>query len=228
MKFAALSDMHGQLPNPKDFQEVDVVLIAGDVVPLQYQRSDVLSKDWFEHEFVEWCNALPCRQIVMVGGNHDFYLQRVGWSMFNNWIRSLTNNKVEYLYNNMFELLNGVRIYGTPWCEGPFGWAFSPCDTKPDIHGYYDEIPDCEILLTHQPPRVDNVGVSNIGTAWQKNFGSQYLADVINDRVIKVVVSGHIHSGEHGGIVQNGTKFFNVSILHEDYRVFYPITYFEL
>lgn len=69
MKIAAISDMHGLLP---EIEPCELLLICGDIVPLRMQRNIPQSKKWFSNEFADWINSLPCEQVYIVGGNHEF------------------------------------------------------------------------------------------------------------------------------------------------------------
>ena len=75
MKFGALSDLHGILPEIKE--ECDIYLICGDITPLKMQRNIPQSKKWLSHEFAQWVKDLPCEKVFMVGGNHDFALASI-------------------------------------------------------------------------------------------------------------------------------------------------------
>lgn len=70
MKICAISDIHGELIN---IPECDVLCIAGDIVELNVQRDNELSKHWFENEFVPWVNKLPCKKVIATPGNHKLF-----------------------------------------------------------------------------------------------------------------------------------------------------------
>ena len=74
MKICAFSDMHGQL----DFkvEPCDIVLIGGDIVPLNIQSYSTPSEKWFKTVFIPWCANLPCEKVVFIAGNHDHWLER--------------------------------------------------------------------------------------------------------------------------------------------------------
>ena len=73
MKICGISDMHGQY----DFkvEPCDIVLICGDIVPLEIQVLDSKSEEWFKTFFIPWCTNLPCEKVVFIAGNHDFVLK---------------------------------------------------------------------------------------------------------------------------------------------------------
>ena len=79
MKFCAIADLHGTLywyDLADKIKDVDVLLIAGDIVDLWSQKSMLLSQEWFEEKFIPWTKDINCKHIVIVGGNHDFFLER--------------------------------------------------------------------------------------------------------------------------------------------------------
>ena len=73
MRICSFSDMHGQL-NFK-VEPCDIVLICGDIVPLEIQNLATKSEIWFKSIFIPWCNNLPCEKALFVGGNHDCFLE---------------------------------------------------------------------------------------------------------------------------------------------------------
>ena len=219
MKIAAFSDSHGLLPQ---IDPVDVVVIAGDISPLQIQRNDVMMSIWFQDEFLRWCKDLPCERVIFTAGNHDFYFYN--YAAMRAMIKeSDLKDKVIFLADEKYEY-DGKVFYGCPWCTGPLGWAFT--DKKVEL--FYKLIPNCDILITHQPPKVDALGTSYPGQAWARDFGSKRLLKAIEERNIKYNFCGHIHTGTHNGIEYNGTKFYNVSLLDESYKNVFPVTYLEI
>lgn len=225
MKIAAFSDTHGVCPLPI-VDQCDVVVIAGDFIPLEIQRNTLKSEEWFTNTFLYWVRKQACDKVIFVGGNHDFFLERLGYNRIQEIIKEAgLEDKAIYLKDTSYEYKDKV-FYGTPYCEGPRGWAFVPVETLV----YYEQIPDCDVLITHQPPRVEKVGCSYPGTDWEENWGSLTLSRVMVGKDIKLNICGHIHTGTHKG-VQDGyydRKIYNVSILDENYEVKYPVTYIEL
>ena len=219
MKIAAFSDSHGMLPQIKP---VDVVVIAGDLSPLRIQRNDVMMSIWFQDEFLRWCKDTPCNRVIFTAGNHDFYFYNFA-AMLAMIKESGLQDKVKYLIDESCEY-DGKKFFGCPWCEGPKGWAFITNDPAKT----YKHITNCDVLITHQPPKVDTLGTSYPGFAWARDFGSERLLKAIEKHDIEYNFCGHIHTGTHNGIEHKGTKFYNVSLLDEDYQNVFPITYLEI
>lgn len=224
IKICAISDLHGALP---EIGQCDVVFICGDTFPLNVQRSAEKSQKWFLNEFCEWVKSMPCKTIYFIGGNHCFWLASFGYDNIVSLIEVTPGlrGKLVYVEDGLIEIEGGLTLYGCPWCIGPKGWAFID-----ETGSKYKEIPDCDILLTHQPPLVNKVGCSYPGTAWEREFGSEELKNVIKNRHIRYNFFGHIHSGTHGGdgLVGCETVFYNVSLKDEDYKVTYEPTYIEI
>lgn len=224
IKICAISDLHGALPQ---IEECNVVFICGDIFPLEIQRINTECEMWFKTVFADWIDKLPCDKVIFIGGNHCFWLERMGYVKICNIIKDTPKlqNKLVYLENNSVYLENGLHVYGCPWCTGPWGWAFVD-----STGSKYNAIPNCDILLTHQPPRIKELGCSYPGTIYEENFGSEELKQKIISKKIRYNFCGHIHSGTHGGVTTNEceTNFYNVSIKDEDYKMTYKPTYIEI
>lgn len=145
MKICAISDIHGELI---DIPECDVLCIAGDIVELNVQRDNELSKDWFETKFVPWVNKLPCKKVIATPGNHDFLLFRE--RNYRQKLEKLTNDKFRLLVDELYEF-EEITFYGTPWIT-PIHWqkwAFEYDDT---IVEPFKDMPQCDILISHDSP----------------------------------------------------------------------------
>jgi len=68
LKIVAISDLHGELP--EIIMPADIMLLVGDIVPLNIQFNKAKSKKWFETEFAYWIKSLPVDKVYMVAGNH--------------------------------------------------------------------------------------------------------------------------------------------------------------
>ncbi len=224
MKIIALSDIHGNLIHIDD--ECDVVIIAGDWSPLYCQHDYIRVLDWMNRRFIPWMKSLKSNSVIFIPGNHDLACE---YSSFNSdFLTMLNRNKATdkvYYLNRSSVSINGKKFYGIPDSESPKGWAFS----KPfNVDYSFDE--DTDVLITHQPPRVGDVGYVR---QFNKELGSQDLLDSILDSNIKLNICGHIHTGEHGKHnvqLNNGNiaNVYNVSILDEEYTVSYRPTVIEL
>lgn len=239
MKIVAISDIHGNLPGKeklKDYSlpEADVLCICGDIVPLEFQRDLYLSEYWFNNVFGPWAADLPYKKILVIPGNHDFYLYDqivvrkitpVGFS------RDI-GGKTLLLCDNCFDY-EGISFHGTPWVPDLKGWAFYK--NEEELYSAYSKIPKvCDVLLTHCPPAIGSQGtILQRGYNYMSHFGSKVLADILYERDIRIVLSGHVHTGAHfeeyfENHTGHTTTLRNVSLLDEDYRVSYNPFVFKL
>ena len=196
MKICGISDIHGDLN--VNIPECDVLCICGDVINLNDQRDIPASKQWWETRFVKWVESLPCSKVIVIPGNHDFFLERMYtecWGWFKDRMRRLSNKKLEFLIDESF-YYEDIHFYGTPWIqpiefqEGR--WAFE----HPEGDEYYDKIPICDVLITHDSPYKNN----NLGYyCW---------------RICDYHLFGHWHDGEDDPLRCK----FNCSILDDTYN----------
>ena len=166
MKIAAWSDGHGVLPKIKEY--ADVLIIAGDFTPLDIQRQTNECLKWFTNEFFNYVRKVNCKKVLLVPGNHDFLCERVSPKIIKEMIENNADikDKLVYLIDEEYQY-KGLKFYGTPWCINLHNWAFYTEDPKMS----FSHIPqDCDVLITHQPPKIDRVGCSNPYTAWEYRF----------------------------------------------------------
>ena len=232
MKIAVTSDTHGNLP---EIEPCEVLCICGDVSPLKEQLSIILMEEWICSEFIPWINKLPCNQVIMTPGNHDFYFEYIkdNDSRIYEIFTKPTKGKLEILYNTVCNILsedgNVYKIFGTPYCKIFGRWAFMVNDEM--LQKYYSEMPkDCDIIITHDSPSVGKYGTIQEGKNKGVNAGNKLLAEEIKLKSPKYVFSGHIHSGEHvlGNYKGYTSKFANVSYLNESYNNTYNVLYLEI
>lgn len=225
MKILAVSDLHGNLDGINITSDIDVVAIAGDFAELRklgkWGIHDQLK--WINAHFVSWINEYPDVQFVLVPGNHDLALDPatqirypdLQWKI--NWPKN-----VHLLIDSEYEY-NGIRFYGTPYVPIiSYMWAFEADHQK--LQDHFRKIPsNVDVLITHTPPRVP-VGFLDVSLEYGKDstrFGSTELAAEVYQKQPKIVICGHIHSGDHNVVHFNGTELYNVSRLGEDYQIHY-------
>lgn len=243
MKIVSMSDLHGYLPKPEDVPACDVVCICGDIVPLEYQNDDVASIAWFCLEFVPWSDKLDCKKVIFIAGNHDKFLEHIMLGPIRDdgsrkcrtaseVLKKLLpgNNKGKhkliYLRDNSVEV-EGKVFYGTPWIQDLRNWAFYNDDIG--LESMFSNIPKkLDVLLTHQPPRIGNMGtVLQKGFSYGNDYGSDILYGKMLERNIRYTFCGHVHSGNHILFEYKPNCFVqNVSIKDEDYRV--QTQYYEI
>lgn len=227
MKIAAISDTHGVFLDDTMFdlkdKGIDVLLIAGDTVDLHVQRSIEKSRDYYKSSFIPWTKTLDVKHIVMVGGNHDFFLE----AKPDDFKNMIIGTNITYLQNSYFEI-DGITIFGTPLCHKFYNWAFMPDnETQIDLFEHTMDNRKIDIFLSHDAP----YGCSDIcwGSPWNhEHIGSEVIRDVVLAKDPTYMIHGHLHSSNHEEELLGNTKVYNVSVLDEDYRVKYKPLIFEI
>jgi Icc-related predicted phosphoesterase len=227
MKFIALSDFHGVLPS-KDLPWCDVLLIAGDISPFRFQGNKECMQDWIENEFKEWVFWQSCGKIVLIPGNHDFYLENLKTNRSRKAFEDIFDDKLALLVNEYYEIGserdNSILIFGTPYCSIFGNWPFMRSEEV--LQEKFEKLDSkVDILLTHTPG-------FNIGTtdcilkpkySWQNsidNVGSKALTSRLIQLYDKEIqpdwyICGHIHTGNHNISRHWGMDCANVSLMDE-------------
>lgn len=236
MTVKVFSDCHGYLPNiSSDF---DLLLIAGDITPAEWgYGSKGVQWDWLTNEFKKWVESLPFKtrnsKLFIVPGNHDKVFENLT-DAERLTLKSTLGHHVEFLIHEekTFEYLQNdevksIRIFGTPYCKMFGSWSFMKYDSF--LEKAFAEIPEnLDILITHDPPALNDLGKITQGRQKGKEAGNEILAKYILEKKPKYVFSGHIHSGNHKFEEYEGIKMANVSHVDETYSPVYSVLTFEL
>lgn len=221
-RIAAISDLHGKFP---EIEECDILLICGDIVPLHYQSNTIATESWYLSKFLPWCRDIKAKNVVFIAGNHEVAFEKIEQylkTFFNNWKQF----NIYYLNNETIEI-NGIKIFGTPYCKKFGNWAYMK--SPEELTAVFSEIPEnIDILMSHDAPKLGNCGVITEGWNEGVDAGNVQLAQAIIDKKPKINVHGHIHSSPRGPIqVNETTQVFNVSYLNEYYEPTHPVLYFD-
>jgi len=212
LKIDFLSDLHGYFPETPGG---DVLILCGD-----YTASDK-SLQW--DKFFDWVYKQPYEKKIMIGGNHDNFLQEF------KGIKDLSrvigydkdDTEFEYLCDSGTQI-DGIKIWGTPWTKtfpgiNPRCCAFTK-DLDIQMKEKFDLIPnDIDILVSHGPP----FGILDKNEDGHP-CGSIPLLDTLNRVKPLYMVFGHIH--EEGGKkilykhIGPNTWCMNVSYVDERYK----------
>ena len=235
MKVIGISDIHGQLLNVNEFPEGDVLCIAGDISPLKMQRNMPQMISWIRKEFVAWVENLPVEKVFLIAGNHDFVFENGDYKLEAIASLNILSDKITYLENASC-MYDGKLFYGSPWVIGPAGWAFYDPTKKLDV---IDETMPrgVDIAIFHQPLEYGGNGRVLQVPAWMigstipshlltpeylhPSYGSTALDNIVEMKKPRLVLTGHVHSGNHEIVNLSNTKVVNVSVLDEDYKVKY-------
>lgn len=147
---------------------------------------------------------------VIIAGNHDCLFEKDPILA-----QCLVPSNVKYLEDD-FVIIEGIKIYGTPWQPEYQNWAFNEpsIDRRTKI---FSKIPsDTDLLISHCPP----YGVLD---EWDGiSVGCEALLARVLDVEPKWHVFGHIHDS-YGFYAPEGklkgTQFANVSLVNDDYKL---------
>lgn len=234
MRVLAISDIHGWLPKLRG--EYDVLLVAGDIVPDEWNPeytddppSIAEQASWIRGSFSDWCESAPAKHVVVIAGNHDIPLMRNPGLM--------DDVACIYLQDESIEI-DGKIIHGSPWTPTFGSWAFMKKDAE--LAEEWDKIPqDVDILMTHGPAW----GKCDEATAFaydpkQKlmlpngfdHVGSSSLAYKLEYGMypnLALHVFGHIHPA-YGIITEGSRTYANVSYVNSGYQPANKPRFFEV
>ena len=231
LKIAAISDLHGYFPEM--IEPADILLLAGDISPLEIQFNKPKMKIWVETEFAYWVKSLPVDRVYLIAGNHDSYLESISRS--NILAMQQACQKLTYLKNETTHYIdnNGQlwSIFGTPYCHIFGNWPFMRSEEY--MTEKFKQIPDeVDIIISHDPPfAAGDVDVileapQHRSQRMFQHLGNEPLKARIENVNYKLLVCGHIHGGDHN--LHETWKTVNVSHLNEWYKPTYPIFYTEI
>lgn len=185
-------------------------LIGGDIL---IHAGDIMTSGYYETEvkyFCEWFSNLDnYKHKIFIAGNHD-RLAEDNPNLFRRIVSEYPN--ITYLQDSEI-IIDGIKIYGSPWQPEFYNWAFNLPRNGPGLHSKWSDIPDdTDILITHGPPNklLDYVAQSHY------HAGCEELLDRLTTLKPKVNVFGHIHQG-YGTVRYNDIELINASLLNEQY-----------
>lgn len=212
MKITLISDTHNKHNEiTQDLPGGDLLIHAGDI--------SIMGREHEITKFCKWFDDIDnYDHKIFIAGNHD-------WGFQNNVDRvtKIINSykSIDYLQDNWLQvgknMLNLVKIYGSPWQPEFFNWAFNLPKNGVELESKWENIPmDTDILITHSPAFGYNDKI-----IWDyENLGCELLVNKINKIKPKIHICGHIHSGR-GYKFDGHTHYFNASVLGENYQYSY-------
>lgn len=205
-KLTFISDTHTreQLITP-DLPGGDFLFHSGDIMNSGYNPQDI-------ENFCSWFDSLSnYKYKIFIVGNHCRLFEDKPEQAL-----EIVNKYKNIIYlQDSFVVLDGIKIYGSPWQPEFYNWAFNLPRNGFGLASKWEMIPkDTDILLTHGPAYgyVDTVK----GREYD-HLGCELLQDKILQIQPKIHSCGHIHSG-YGYVSNKTTHFFNASVLYEDYN----------
>jgi Icc-related predicted phosphoesterase len=194
MKIAAISDTHGEHGKILTYPSADIFIFAGDF--LEFGDEEILEN------FYSWLSYLPYKYKIIVGGNHDWFLEQSPKRS-----KEFFNAGCIYLEDRSI-VINGIKFYGSPWIPRIIGSGVFNKDRGLDIREKWSYIPnDIDILITHAPP----YSIFDKPYKSDKSMGCVDLMDIVFKIKPKLHIFGHVHS--RGGYKEtiDKTIFVNVA-----------------
>ncbi len=234
MKIFAIADQHGYLPQVDFMPEADLLIIAGDVTPVDLPHDPRTQRGWLKKRFGPWLAELPFPNKVVIAGNHDYALQEVvdkgKWGKsymhehYTTSVEAITDAGAHYLEDTTVEI-DGLKIHGSPWTPRFMDWAYMMPDAA--LFEKWKLIPeDTDVLVVHGPP----LGFGDYSTFGNEYVGSSSLRRRLGQlESLKLAFFGHIHNGwgiweDHGAsetLFPNQVKarMHNVSLRDDQYNL---------
>jgi Icc-related predicted phosphoesterase len=228
LRFVCISDTHTHTENLKqNIPDGDVFIHCGDF-SYSGQPREI-------EKFKTFLNSLPHTKKVVIAGNHDITFDKERYEGLKKKFNlkpaldeidklKIFEKDVVYLENSSIDLF-GYKIYGSPYCNRYYTWAFMKNDEN--LAEIWEQVPnDTDIFLTHGPPMyIGDLTVENVYA------GSSTLYREIRDRIKpKLHIFGHIHEG-YGCYTDEkipGTIFINCALLDSEYNLVNSPIVFDL
>ena len=237
MKIACASDIHGRWAE-LDYPNADILILAGDILSNYFrdretdarmQMEELASLDSFMKEMTSY------KDIILISGNHEFCTLPSKEEQ----VRKICSN-MHYLRDEA-KVIQGKKIYGSPWQPHFFSWNFNFPDPKDNAararaHAVtcWDMIPnDTEILITHGPSySVLDCVPPYLANGRDPHVGCPHLLNRVKTLPnLQLHVVGHIHSG-YGQVRKDDWPskplVVNGSVCTEDYEPINPIQVVEI
>jgi len=211
-RFVCLSDTHDR-HSLINVPPGDVLLHAGDF-SFTGSRPEV-------ERFNEFLRILPHKYKVVIAGNHEVTFEEDYYH--NHWRRYHKQEEDTEVLKSILKdciyledtdvVIEGFRIYGSPWQPAFCNWAFN-LERGKECQRMWDRIPTgTDILITHGPPHGKKIGKTMAGI----DAGCEKLSVAIQRTKPRVHLSGHIHEG-YGITQEKVTTYINASICTLRYK----------
>jgi len=187
--FCVIADTH-KLHRSIQIPECDILIHCGDICSFESGDHQTLT------DIDNWFSKVPAKEVICIGGNHDYLLENRAFSFKN----------ATYLQDQMINI-DGINIYGSPWCPDLQGFAFYANDEK--LHAAWKKIPrEVDILITHTPP----AGILDLPSSKFSHLGCPMLRAELDNVSPLYHLFGHVHASS-GFHQQDGIVFVNAAIV---------------
>jgi len=169
--------------------EGDVLLHCGDILMSSSLAATSRGLGILE-DFNLWLGTAPCKERVVIGGNHDVILESLGDA----GAQELLSNAIFVQDASVVLPLAGIKVYGNAFSVGDshnVAWQ----GERPDVS---DECVGADVVMTHlaEPSIVEEVLRRTKPLLW---------------------VSGHAHA-DYGVTQNDGITFVNAAIMDMEYQ----------
>jgi Icc-related predicted phosphoesterase len=218
MKVVVISDTHGKHKkiDIKKYLDCDTLIYAGD------WTAGTRNQDIENVNFLEWLCSLHFKNIVLIAGNHELYVEEVGSKQFKETVAICKNTfrfdgDIHYLENESV-VIDGIKFYGSPYSNEFCGWAFM--EYEPKLKKVWDNIDeDTDVLITHGPAYQCHDLVNNTHSL-DPFVGSESLRirkqELVKNK-LKYHISGHIHEQSFKENDIDGVRNICSSVIDERY-----------
>ena len=214
MRIACAADLHGHLgwhpPN------ADLLILAGDLVPIECERDVVESWNWAITKLNPWL-ILEARRfkhgIVAIPGNHDFWLDEQRGHDRSNLIESMSWKYIRPGHRMTIGSENDHHtLFSLPWTLSRNDWAFQMTENQIAVQLQKALAGRCNVIVSHGPPR------NACDTAWNGDaIGSRALEAYAHDFKPDLIVCGHVHEAAGEDLIGR-TRVVNCSLLNGSYK----------
>ncbi|CAD8104471.1 unnamed protein product [Paramecium primaurelia] len=227
LTFVCISDTHSQYI---DLPQGDVFIHCGDF-STHGEYFEVL-------QFIDWLKQLPFKYKVVIGGNHDIFLDTEKYEKLlknrfhknkqqdHKKLQQELKQNCIYLENSSV-VIEGYKIWGSPYSPTiPLNpWAFQ---VEPEDGEEFWKIMEegSDIVLTHGAPLGHSSYVHTYRPT-EGEWGDEALAKRIKEVKPLYHIFGHVHEG-YGMTEEDGIKYVNCAILDEQYELAEKAYVFQL
>lgn len=191
----------------------DVLIHCGDI-------STRGSYDQIE-SFVCWMDEqVAYKHRIFIAGNHDW-----GFYTKPGLCKKILANYPEVIYlQDSSVVIDGIKIYGSPWQPRFYDWAFNLERNGEPLAKKWNAIPeDTDILLTHGPAH----GILDLNGEGI-NCGCEILKERLAQIKPKIHAFGHIHEAYGVSGLYGDTVSINAAMLDGGYRYTHKPVDFEI
>jgi hypothetical protein len=171
-RIVAISDTHGKHRFLK-IPPCDVFCHCGDLLQRYGYIGDLGGGLPVLLDFAIWIQSkVPAKHVVMIGGNHDRLLEKLGDDQVRSLLKLQDGNTAIHYLNNEAVTVADLVIYGSPWSPsgGTGNKAFQRgSDASQEVEllaQRLDHHPRLDVLLTHATCPLWEAAISKLGASF--------------------------------------------------------------